>query len=98
MSADQIRVHFGALDNAVSDLNAGANAMNQRMSQLQSDIQPMVSTWSGGAQQSYHSAQKQWDQGWQELAAALQQLQRATGQANDGYNAGEQANISRFGG
>lgn len=96
--ADQIKVSFGALDTAVADLSQGANSMNQRMQQLRSDIAPMLSTWSGAAQQSYHGAQQQWDQGWQELTQALQELQRATGTANDGYNAGERANIGRFGG
>lgn len=96
--ADQIKVSFGALDTAVGDINAGANAMAQRMSQLRSDIAPMLSTWSGAAQQSYHQAQQQWDQGWQELTSALQDLQRSTGQANEGYNAGERANAARFGG
>lgn len=94
----RITVSFGLLDAAVADLGQGAEGMQQRMQQLRSDIAPMLSTWSGSAQQSYLVAQLRWYRSWQELTRALQDLQRATGAANEGYDAGERANAARFGG
>jgi 6 kDa early secretory antigenic target len=94
--ADRIKVSFGALDTAVSDLNAGVQQMGQRMQQLRSDVAPMLATWDGAAQQSYAAAQQQWDSGWTDLQAALGQLQQATAQSTDDYKATEQAAARSF--
>ncbi|MEJ2869027.1 WXG100 family type VII secretion target [Actinomycetospora sp. OC33-EN08] len=94
--ADRIKVSFGALDTAVADVNGGAQAMEQRMQQLRSDIAPMLSTWDGAARESYAAAQAQWDQGWQELQAALAQLGQSTANANQGYNDTERAAMQSF--
>lgn len=94
--ADQIKVTFGSLDTAESDLTTGHATMGQRLSELKADIQPMISTWEGAARESYHGYQQQWDSAWDELTSALQDFQRALAQSNADYQAGEQQNAGRF--
>lgn len=94
--ADRIKVSFGALDTAVADVQGGAQAMEQRMQQLRSDIAPMLGTWDGAARESYANAQAQWDAGWQELQAALGELGRTTAGANANYNDTERAAMQSF--
>lgn len=94
--ADQIKVTFGSLDTAESDLTSAHATMGQRLAELRSDIQPMVSTWQGAAREAYASHQQQWDTAWDELTSALQEFQRALAQANTDYQAGEQQNTGRF--
>lgn len=94
--ADQIKVTFGSLDTAESDLTSAHASMGQRLAELKADIQPMISTWEGGAREAYYGHQQQWDTAWDELTSALQEFQRALAQSNADYQAGEQQNTSRF--
>ena len=94
--ADQIKVTFGSLDTAESDLTSAHATMGQRLAELRSDIQPMVSTWQGAAQEAYTGYQQQWDSAWDELTSALQEFQRALAQSIVVYQSGEQQNTSRF--
>ena len=94
--ADQIKVTFGSLETAESDLTTAHANMGERLSQLRSDIQPMISTWQGSAREAYYGYQQQWDSAWDELTSALQEFQRALTQANADYRAGEQQNTGRF--
>lgn len=93
---DQITVRFGALQTASGDLAKGTATANERLNQLQSDIAPMVSSWSGGAQAAYVRVQQRWDTAQQDLTRALGDLQRAVAQSTDQYQAGENQNIGRF--
>lgn len=93
---DQITVRFGALQTAAGDLARGTATANQRLDQLQSDIAPMVSTWSGEAQAAYLRVQQRWDTAQQDLTRALGDLQRAVAQSTDQYQAGENQNVGRF--
>ncbi len=95
--ADQIRVNFIALETAVGDLSAGVAAQGQRLSELRSDIAPLVASWQGSAQAAYHAHQARWDNAWGELSDALTQFQRATDTAVMHYQAGEAANVSSWG-
>jgi WXG100 family type VII secretion target len=95
--ADQIRVTFGSLDNAVGDIAAGVAAQGQRLQELKADIAPMVATWEGSAQTAYYAHQQKWDAAWQDLTDALQQFQGATDRANADYAAGERANTASWG-
>ena len=95
--ADRIRVSFGSLNTAVGDIAAGVSAAGNRLSELRSDIAPMVATWEGTAQQAYYAQQTKWDNAWTELTDALKQFQSATDTANNDYQAGETANVSSWG-
>ncbi|NAZ74685.1 WXG100 family type VII secretion target [Kineococcus sp. T13] len=95
--ADQIRVTFGALADAVNDISAGVAAAGNRLSDLKADIAPMVATWEGAAQNAYYAQQSKWDNAWSELTAALGDFQRATSNAASDYEAGERANTALWG-
>lgn len=95
--ADRVKVDFGAVETAVADVRAGAELMEQRMQQLQSDIAPMLSTWDGGAREAYAGAQTQWQSGWSELQLALAALGLATQDVNENYRSTEQAIMRSFG-
>ena len=86
-----------ALGDAVNDISAGVAAAGNRLSDLKSDIAPMVATWEGSAQTAYYAQQAKWDNAWSELTAALGDFQRATSTAATGYESGERANTSAWG-
>ena len=95
--ADQIRVTFGALSDAVNDLSAGVAAAGNRLADLKTDIAPMVASWEGAAQGAYYAQQTKWDNAWNDLTTALGEFQRATASASDDYAAGERANTAVWG-
>jgi 6 kDa early secretory antigenic target len=95
--ADRVKVGFGAVDTAVADVRSGAQLMEQRMQQLQSDIAPMLGSWDGAARESYAAAQAQWQSGWSELQLALAALGVATADVNENYRSTEQAITRSFG-
>jgi len=59
---------------------------------LEQELNPLVNTWTGAAQQAYHEKKQQWDTAAANLAQVLNEIGRAVGQANENYQAAEQAN------
>lgn len=94
--SDQIKVTFGELQATQEKTQATVTSINGQLDDLKSYLAPLVSTWTGAAAESYNAKQKQWDSAAADLNNVLAAIGRALGSANEGYQATESANASRF--
>ena len=92
----EIKVTFGALTAAQSDVSGTASRITTQLDDLRRFLQPMVATWEGAAAQDYLVRQKQWDTAAADLTAVLAQIGVALGAANDGYRQAEHINAARW--
>lgn len=91
-----IKVTFGALGDAQTDIASTAGRINGRLDDLKRFLAPMVATWQGQAAEEYQAKQRQWDTAAADLTAVLQRIGVAVGAANDGYQQVEKANAARW--
>ncbi|MEQ3550596.1 WXG100 family type VII secretion target [Pseudonocardia nematodicida] len=96
MSSSEIKVTFGALTAARSDVVATAGRIRTELDDLRRYLAPMVSTWSGQAAADYQAVQQRWDTSAANLHEVLTRIGAALGQAHDGYLRTEQANARRW--
>ncbi len=92
----EIRVAFGALEAARSDVAGTAGRISAQLDDLQRFLAPLVATWEGAAATQYRDAQRRWDAAAADLAAVLAQIGAALGTATDSYRQVEQANAARW--
>jgi early secretory antigenic target protein ESAT-6 len=92
----EIKVTFGALAAAQSDVSGTASRITKQLEDLRRFLAPMVATWQGAAAQDYQVRQKQWDTAAADLTVVLGQIGVALGAANDGYRQAEHANAARW--
>jgi early secretory antigenic target protein ESAT-6 len=92
----EIRVTFGALETAQTDVSGVAGRMNSQLEELKRFLAPMVATWEGQAATEYQAKQRQWDTAAANLATVLGQIGVALGKANESYRQVEQTNASRW--
>lgn len=93
-----IKVNFGQLSAAADHLGQTANKIQDQLHQLEQTLKPLVSSWEGGAQESYNRAQAEWNKAAQNLHEITSKMGIAVNAANEAFNAGEKANTQRFGG
>ena len=92
----EIKVTFGALESAQSDVSGVAGRMTSQLEDLKRFLAPLVATWEGQAATEYQAKQRQWDTAAAGLASVLGQIGVALGMANESYSQVEQANASRW--
>jgi WXG100 family type VII secretion target len=92
----EIKVTFGALESAQTDVSSVAGRMTGQLEELKRFLAPMVATWEGQAATEYQAKQRQWDTAAANLAGVLGQIGVALGTANESYRQVEQANASRW--
>jgi len=92
----EIKVTFGALETAQSDVSGVAGRMTTQLEDLKRFLAPMVATWEGQAATEYQAKQRQWDTAAANLAGILGQIGVALGTANESYRQVEQTNASRW--
>lgn len=95
-SGSEIKVTFGALAAAQSDVSATAGRITAQLEDLRRYLAPMVATWTGAAADDYRLKQRQWDAAAADLTAVLAQIGVALGAAHDGYRQVENANAARW--
>jgi 6 kDa early secretory antigenic target len=94
--AGEIKVTFGALEAARSDVAGTAMRISGQLEELKRFLAPLVATWEGDAATEYGIKQRQWDTAAADLAAVLARIGAALGAANESYRQVEQANAARW--
>ncbi|RKT85118.1 early secretory antigenic target ESAT-6 [Saccharopolyspora antimicrobica] len=94
----EINVNFAELQQASDDLQAAAQKIQGELDDLESKIQKLIATWEGEAQESYHTAQREWDAEAAKMQETAAKMGMAVGAANEAFQAGEKKNAGRFGG
>lgn len=92
----EIHVQFESLQTGEQGIRANYAKLTATLEQLESDLQPMISTWSGQAQESYLVCKKQWDEAAMALSQVLNSIGQAVGQAHTNYTAAENAARSNW--
>jgi WXG100 family type VII secretion target len=87
----EIHVDFGSLQAGEQGIRNNYAKLTTTLEQLTSDLQPMISTWSGAAQESYLQCKRQWDDASAALSLVLSNIGTAVGQAHENYIAAENA-------
>jgi early secretory antigenic target protein ESAT-6 len=87
----EISVSFESLASGQDSIKGVYTQLTATLDQLESDLQPMVSSWSGSAQESYLQCKKQWEEAAAALSIVLSQIGQAVGTANENYQAAERA-------
>ncbi len=95
-STDSLVVDFAAMQQAAADIQSAISKLASDLDQLNSDAQPLVSTWSGAAQQAYFQRQTTWTNAANDLTQILRAIQRALVESTSDYSATERANTSLF--
>ena len=92
-----LKVNFGALEQASSDIRSGASKIESRIDALESDLSGLKSDWTGEAQTAYLAAKAKWDQGMNDIKALLADIGTAVATSNADYQSAENANRGRWG-
>lgn len=96
MTAGEMRVTFGALDTAASDIQGSANQIQGRLDQLDSELAPLRSQWTGSASEAYQNAKAQWTTAMMDIQALLAQVGTMVTQSNSDYQSAESTNQGRW--
>ena len=96
MSLDGLRVNHAALDTAAQNMHATVQKMDQTLNDLESDLQPLVSTWSGDQQEAYRVSKAAWDWAMQEMKDLLDESHRTVYTSNADYMAADKRGAARF--
>lgn len=96
MSLDGLRVNHGALNLAAENMHATVTAMDNRLNQLEADLTPLVTSWSGDQQEAYRVAKAAWDWAMQEMKDLLDQSKQSVYTSNDEYMAADKRGAARF--
>lgn len=87
----EIHVQFESLATGEQDIRTNYARLQATLEQLETDLAPMVASWSGAAQESYVQCKRQWEEAAAALATVLNNIGAAVGQAHQNYTAAEQA-------
>ena len=92
----EIKVTFGALSTAQTDVSGTAARITAQLDDLKRFLAPLVAAWSGAAADDYHAKQQLWDRSAADLTAVLAQIGVALGAAHDSYQQVEMVNAARW--
>jgi len=88
----EVRVDFGALGTGAAGILSTYRSLQGTLESLESQLAPMVSTWTGDAREAYFIQKKKWDDASAAMATILQQMGQAVDQAHSNYQAAETSN------
>ena len=74
----EIAVNLPSLQGGQDGIHATYNRLQATLDELVTDLRPMISSWSGAAQESFLTCQQQWNEGAQSLATVLNTVSRAS--------------------
>lgn len=87
----EIKVTFESLQAGQQGIARTYSSLVGTLEDLERKLAPMVSTWTGAAQQAYHERKMQWDKAAANLSQVLNQIGQAVGAAHENYTQAETA-------
>jgi WXG100 family type VII secretion target len=87
----EINVQFESLLQGQAGVAQTYSRLTSTLEELESNLAPMIGTWTGSAQESYLQCKKAWDEAAANLATVLNNIGQAVGQAHENYRAAENA-------
>lgn len=89
-------VTFAAIAEASQNVNNTSNLLNQKLDDLQRQLQPLVSDWTGNAAENYQAKQRQWNSAQQQLTQVLSAIGKVLEQAHESYSSVEKSNAATW--
>lgn len=85
MGFDGLIVNHGSLDQAAADLSAAVRNIDARMNQLENELAPLQSDWTGQAKEQYAISKNRWNTAIYEMLTLLGQTSTSVAQSNQDY-------------
>lgn len=98
MSGDAIKVDFGAVSAAASDIDSNAQQVGTMLDDLRSKLAHLEGIWVGAANEGFQQTKQQWLTAASDLQQTLAQIAAAVGVAHDNYVQTEATNAKRWNG
>ena len=96
-SADgTISLSFGALQAAESQLTGNLATLRARLEQLESELAPLMQSWTGDAQAAYLIQKRQWEQAADDLALMLGGIVTGLANTNSDYTSAQRSIVTAF--
>ncbi|MEO5665721.1 MAG: WXG100 family type VII secretion target [Nocardioides sp.] len=96
MSFDGIKVEHGKLDQGSADVMAAAKDIQSRLDNLEDELKPLASDWTGAAKEAYREAKATWDKAIADMITLLEQASRNVETSNQEYKAADSRGAGRF--
>lgn len=96
MTFDGINVQHGKLSEGSANVIAGAKDIQSRLDQLEDDLKPLASDWTGAAKEAYREAKATWDKAIADMIILLQQAGQNVETSNEEYKAADSRGANRF--
>jgi early secretory antigenic target protein ESAT-6 len=93
---DGLVVNHGGLNEVTDHLYKMVKDIDDRMNNLERDLGPLQSEWSGNAQQAYNTAKTKWDTAIAEMMQLLNDTGVTVGQSNTDYHAADVRGANQF--
>ena len=81
----QIYVDHPRIEHGAAQLAVHKKTFDEVLAQLESDLAPLVATWSGGARDLYVAKKQAWHAAAQDLTTLLGTIAKLTSDAHVGY-------------
>jgi 6 kDa early secretory antigenic target len=93
---DGLVVNHGGLNEVGEHLYTMVKDIDDRMNNLERDLAPLQSEWSGNAQTAYNTAKTKWDTAIAEMMQLLGDTSNTVGQSNVEYHAADLRGANSF--
>ena len=93
---DGLVVNHGGLNEVGEHLYKMVKDIDDRMNNLERDLAPLQSEWSGNAQTAYNTAKIKWDTAIAEMMQLLNDTGTTVGQSNQDYHAADMRGANSF--
>ena len=80
-----IKVSFGAIQEAGANINSTAAKMDNELDTLRSQLSPLDAAYEGASKEAWRAVQVSWEQAQAELNQVLASIGAATNQAAEDY-------------
>ena len=98
MELDGLRVNHAGLDQAAEELLRLVAKIDGRLQQLQGELEPLRTTWTGDAQRAFAVAAARWDGAITEMRDLLSSTSQQVRRSNIEYRAADARGARSFGG
>lgn len=93
---DGLLVDHAALDQAAQDLSTAVRDIDARMNQLEDELRPLQSDWTGQAKNQYAISKQRWNTAIYEMLTVLGQTSTSVTQSNADYISADQRGAQSF--
>ena len=93
---DGLVVNHGGLNEVTDQLGQAVKQIDNRLNDLEKDLAPLQSEWSGEAQAAYHQAKAKWDQAIAEMQQLLNDTSNTVAQSNQDYQSADKRGANSF--